>query len=164
VSRMRLLALVAAVAALGAVLWLQAAPGASARPADEAPRASAPPDVLSSTPPVAAPVRDIFSYAGEEDTESGEPAPAFESAPPAALSAPPSLADTAPPPMPDGPRLVGIVRQAGALRAALSVEGELVVVRVGERAGPYTVLSIDEENGVELREASGASVTLPAPQ
>jgi hypothetical protein len=59
---------------------------------------------------------------------------------------------------------VGIVRQTGALRAALSVEGELVVVRVGERAGPYTVLSIDEENGVELREASGATVTLPAPQ
>jgi len=65
---------------------------------------------------------------------------------------------------PEGPRLVGILRQGGALKAAISVDGEVVVVRAGERAGAYTVLAIDEDDGVRLSDASGAALTLAPPQ
>ena len=60
-------------------------------------------------------------------------------------------------------RLVGLVRRGGALRAALAIEGETVVVGTGERAGAYIVIAV-EEDGVRLRAADGATITLrPSP-
>jgi hypothetical protein len=154
------MAIVLAVLVLMAgVVWRQAAPGASARPADTVRTPPAAVPVPASAPPIAPPARDIFIYAGVDDDDQ----PALSSAPraPAAtpLPAPPSLAETAPA-APEGPRLVGIVRQAGALRAVVSVDGETLVLRAGDRAGAYTVLAIDEDEGVQLRDPAGTTITL----
>jgi hypothetical protein len=162
-SRTRLIAMVVALGVLGAVLLRQAAPGASARPSDVVEREAPVPPVARSMPPIVAPARDIFSYAGDDDDEPAGPVTFVPR--PAVLSAPPSLAEPVPTAPSDGPRLIGIVRQGGALRAALSLEGEVVIVRAGEKAGSYDVLAIDEENGIRLQDPSGATVTLaPPPQ
>jgi Tfp pilus assembly protein PilP len=58
-------------------------------------------------------------------------------------------------------RLVGLVRRAGVIKAALQVHGETIVVGAGEAAGSYRVLAIDED-GVRLRAADGTTLTLPA--
>jgi hypothetical protein len=57
-------------------------------------------------------------------------------------------------------RLVGLVRKGGALKAAVSMWGETVVLGVGDEARGYQVLSIDEEGGVRLRGPDGLEVTL----
>ena len=63
-------------------------------------------------------------------------------------------------PSPETPvRLIGLVRRAGALRAALFVHGETVVVGVGEAAGDYRVIAVDED-GVRLRAPDGSTLTL----
>jgi hypothetical protein len=156
------LALLAAALALAGGLWLrQAAPGASARPADVAEKPAVSAERPRSAPPVPPPARDIFEYAQEPEDEPA--LPALPAAPAVALPPPPSLAESAPP-ADDGPRLVGLVRQAGALKAALSVDGEVVVVGAGERAGAYAVLAIDEDEGVRLADASGATLTLAPPR
>jgi len=149
-------AIVAAFVLLGAALLRQAAPGASARPADIVQRTPAPPPAVPPSAPLAPPARDIFSYVGDDDAE---PTDALIPYGPTPLPAPPSLAEPAPAAA-DGPRLVGLLRQAGALKAALSVDGEVLVVREGDAAGRYTVLAIDEEDGVRLRDQAGATITL----
>jgi hypothetical protein len=57
-------------------------------------------------------------------------------------------------------RLVGLVRKGGALKAAVSMWGETVVLGVGDEARGYQVLSIDEEGGVRLRGPDGSELTL----
>jgi hypothetical protein len=159
VSRARVAVLAVAMVLAGALLLRQLAPGASARPAEARDGTASPPAPLQSLPPVPAPVRDIFEYVRGEDPESPPPVRLTQAA---TLPAPPSLAGVEPPP-PIGPRLVGIVRQGGVLRAALSVDGEVVVARAGERAGPYTVEAIDLDDGVRLRDASGTTLILAPP-
>jgi hypothetical protein len=59
-------------------------------------------------------------------------------------------------------RLIGFVRRGGALVAALSVAGEVVLAAAGEAAGGFTVLSVDEEAGVRLRAPDGREFALAA--
>jgi hypothetical protein len=63
---------------------------------------------------------------------------------------------------PEGPRLVGIQRQGGVLKAAVALGGDVAVLREGESVDGYTVVAIDEEEGVRLRDAAGTAVTLSA--
>lgn len=57
-------------------------------------------------------------------------------------------------------RLVGLILQRGQLRAALSIHGFAVTAAAGEVVEGYEVLSVDEDAGVRLRDASGAEVSL----
>lgn len=123
---------------------------AAARPAPEAPRTRAPAARPGPAPrPDPAGLRNVFRYS---DGARPEVVRAEEIAPPRAASEPPASA---------GPRLVGLVRRAGALVAALAVDGEVVLVSPGETAGGITVLSIDEE-GVLFRRADGSEGRLTA--
>ncbi len=70
--------------------------------------------------------------------------------------------ERAPAPPPAGPRLVGLVRRAGRLMAALSVDGEVELAGPGDSAAGVTVLSVGEE-GVRVRCADGSEQTLALP-
>ena len=92
----------------------------------------------------------MFRFADEpRPAAHGEPAPTRIGAEPAA-------------PVPTGPRLVGLVRRAGRLMAALSVDGEVELVGQGDSAAGVTVLSVGEE-GVRVRLADGSEETLVLP-
>jgi hypothetical protein len=58
---------------------------------------------------------------------------------------------------------VGLVRRAGVLRAALVVDGEVVLASAGETIGGFRVVSLDEEGGVRLRDPEGLEATLALP-
>jgi hypothetical protein len=160
-NRTRAAAAAAALLLLLALLFRQGAPGASARPPDAVEREPRPRFVPSAPAPIAPPARDVFRYVGADDDGATSPLQPEDVPPP---SAPPSLADAAPaaPALPEGPRLVGIVRQAGVVKAAVAVSGEIAVLREGESVGGYTVLAIDEDEGVRLRDAAGTTLTLSA--
>lgn len=100
------------------------------------------------------PTRNVFEYAARPT-----PAPIARPAPPV-LPSPSPVFEEAVPAAPTV-RLVGLVRRAGVLRAALQVHGETIVVGAGEPAGDYRVVSIDED-GVRLRAVDGTTITLPA--
>jgi hypothetical protein len=68
---------------------------------------------------------------------------------------PPTAATLAP-----AVRLVGLVRRAGALKAALVISGETVVLGAGESAGGYTVTAVDEDSGVRVRGPGGEEIRL----
>jgi hypothetical protein len=121
-------------------------PVAPPPPARERPRAPA----RTADRPLDPPSRNVFEYAAPKPVE--RPSPAYVPPPPT-----PAL-ESAPPPEPPV-RLVGLVRRAGALRAALSVHGETVVVGVGDAAGDYRVIAVDED-GVRLRAPDGSTLTL----
>lgn len=150
--RGRLIVSLGALAVVLAVLFLlrEPEPGASARPSDEAPprRPAAP--ARAADPDLPWPARDPFRYADERR----EPAAA---APPSVGSPPPALPTATPSPV----RLVGLVRKGGALKAAVSMWGETVVLGAGEESRGYKVLSIDDESGVRLRGPDGSELTLP---
>ena len=61
-----------------------------------------------------------------------------------------------------GPRLVGLVRRAGRLMAALSVDGEVGLAGPGDSAAGVTVLSVGEDS-VRVRRADGSEHTLVLP-
>jgi hypothetical protein len=61
---------------------------------------------------------------------------------------------------PAGPRLVGLVRRGGVVRAAFAVDGEVVLAGPGEAVGGLTVIAADEE-GVRVRREDGREETLP---
>lgn len=158
---MRVAVSVAALALAAALLLRPAAPGASAPPPRTEQR-PARPAAAPSAPAVAAPARDIFSYSSEDEGGLSGPVAAGDGDA-ATLSAPPPLHEPAPPAAAEGPRLVGLVRRAGTLKAALFVDGEVVVVGPGDRAGGYRVVAVDEEEGVRLVDEAGTMVTLPPP-
>jgi hypothetical protein len=58
-------------------------------------------------------------------------------------------------------RLVGLVRQSGTLKAALSVGGQVAVVAVGESHLGFRVVTIDADRGVEVEGPDGFKVVLP---
>src|SRR5688572_12032963 len=118
-----------------------ASPRARPARAPRAPRAQ---------PPVS--TRNVFEFAPRAVPEMA-PRPAL----PVAVESP----DVPVPPPPPPVRFVGLVRRGGALRAALQVHGEPAVVGLGEAAGGYTVIGIDED-GVRLRAADGSVLTLTA--
>ena len=96
-------------------------------------------------------VRDVFRFADEARLGTHrEPRPArAEVERPAA-------------PGPTSPRLVGLVRRAGRLMAALSVDGEVDLAGPGDAAAGLTVLSVGED-GVRVRHADGTEETLALP-
>jgi hypothetical protein len=80
---------------------------------------------------------------------------------PAPVSATPAPTATDPPPL----RLIGVVHHAEGLRAALSAEGEVVVMAPGGTVLGHRVLSVDEDQGVRLRTPQGEEILLrPAPR
>src|SRR5437870_1772952 len=98
------------------------------------------------------PLRNVFEYAGG--------APSIVRA---AVATPPPPPSSAPLPSPSPlVRLVGLLRRGARLRAALVVMGETVVLAPGESSGGYSVVSIDEDDGVTLRGPDGSTVTLPS--
>jgi hypothetical protein len=119
-----------------------------ARPA-EAPRLA---DEASAVRPAdPAGIRDVFRFADEPlPAAHGEPAAARVDGERAAA------------PAPAGPHLVGLVRRAGRLMAALSVDGEVELAGPGDSAAGVTVLSVGEE-GVRVRHADGSEQTLALP-
>ena len=150
-ARVLVLAVVAALAA--AYLWRDAGSGASDAPA-AAPRAPVPPAHAVEAPAVPTPpARNVFEYADQR--------PPVAAAPSAVT--PPLTVAPAPSPSP-ALRLVGLVRRGGQLKAALAILGETVVLAPGESAAGYTVISIDEEDGVRVRGPDGSAVQLaPGP-
>ena len=58
-------------------------------------------------------------------------------------------------------RLVGLVRQAGTLKAALSVGGQVAVVAVGESHLGFRVVTIDADRGVRVEGPDGFDAVLP---
>ncbi len=146
------LAVVAALAA--AYLWRDAGSGASDGP-PAMPRGALPPARTLEPAAVATPpARNVFEYA-----DAKPPA-----APPVA-SAPAPEPVTAPAASPSpAVRLVGLVRRHGQLKAALAITGDTVVLAPGESAAGYTVVSIDEDEGVRVRAPDGSTVLLgPGP-
>jgi hypothetical protein len=152
---MRLRALLAGLVlllAVSAILTTDAGRGA-------APPAAivSPPAVLPSAPskPPAMPGRNVFEYADDET-----PVPqTFEPV------RPPSEGQRSPDISPVSPmvavRLIGFVRRASGLKAALALRGDVFVLAVGERAEGYVLLSADEDAGVRLEGPSGEVLTLP---
>ena len=105
----------------------------------------------------AMPERNVFRFV-EPEREAPPPAPRAL----APLMVPPPLApvDTS---ASEPIRLVGFVRRGGSVRAALSLEGSVSVVGVGEEAGGYSVLAVDEDAGVTVRTPDGAELLLAPP-
>jgi hypothetical protein len=57
-------------------------------------------------------------------------------------------------------KLVGLVQQGGGLRAALALDGEIVLGEKGQKVGGYTIVSIDEDIGVVLSGPDGETLEL----
>jgi hypothetical protein len=149
--------LVLALAVVCAVAW-------TPRPRAETPpsppvRSSAPtpPAENSGGRPDPLPERNVFEFVDPRPV-----APAPVALPP--LMVPPPLAPLALAPSSEPIRLVGFVRRGGTLRAALSIEGSVSVLAVGEAAGGYSLVSLDEDAGVTLRTPDGAELLLPPPE
>lgn len=139
------------IAALLAVALTRGAGRSAAPPAAlppsraPAPRAGASPALAVTAPP---PSRNVFRYLDE----ASEPGPTVR----VPHTAPP---ETQPPP-PPAVRLIGFLRREGGLKAALSIMGEIVVCAPDEQVSGYTVVSVDEEEGVRVRAPDGAEISL----
>jgi hypothetical protein len=59
-------------------------------------------------------------------------------------------------------RLVGLVRRADRLLAALSVDGEVLLLAEGRSAAGFTLLDVNDD-GVRLRDSEGEETTLALP-
>ena len=145
--------LVAAAVVLLAAVVLILDLGGGAPPPPVARRARPARPIRSGSAPLPASTRNVFEYATRPTPE-----PTSRPAAPMAPSPPP---DVAQPEAAPAVRLVGLVRHAGVMKAALFVHGETMVVGMGEAAGDYRVVAIDED-GVRLRAADGTMITLPA--
>lgn len=117
------------------------APGAAVAPAPE----------LSTLPVDPAGIRDVFRFADHPMPVAGpgrRPSASSGEEPPSPSSA--------------GLRLVGLLRRAGRLVAALAADGEVEIAGPGETAAGVTVLSVGED-GVRVRRADGREETLLLP-
>ncbi|MCG6927643.1 MAG: hypothetical protein LJF30_20340 [Acidobacteria bacterium] len=116
----------------------------SRRPPGEAP---APPDIDLRR------LRNIFRYGDEPHVNSGS----------APVAARPSAIGTAETLIPESrTRLVGLVERGERRAAALSIDGEVVVLGAGESVAGFTVLVVGDEE-VILRGPDGGEETLPLP-
>ncbi len=96
-------------------------------------------------------IRDVFHFADARiPSAHGAPAGALEEK------------EKAAPPAPPGPRLVGLVKRAGRVVAALAADGEVFLAGPGETAAGVTVLSVGDES-VRVRRADGTEETLALP-
>jgi len=96
--------------------------------------------------------RDLFEY-------GGEPAGARHTGPAPRPVASATASPTTPP-----VKLVGVVRHPEGLRAALSVEREVLLVPAGHSAEGYTVVSIGDDGTVQIRTPQGEEMTLQPPR
>jgi hypothetical protein len=130
---------------------------------------SAAPDSVRTASPVRAvaepvaspssPLRNVFEYAEASVRAAGPPAPVRPVAPPVATLPSAPLPPPAPP-----VRLVGLLRRGNQLKAALAITGETYVLGSGESAAGYTVVGIDEDEGVRVKMPDGSTIVLaPAP-
>lgn len=156
--RTRVLVTAAVTAAAGFyLLWELGGPGGSSSAPDIA-RETAP--VRAMAEPLASPsssLRNVFEYADAAVRAAG---------PPARLAplAPAATATIAPPPPPPAVRLVGLLRRGAQLKAALAITGETYVLASGESAAGYTVVGIDEDEGVRVKMPDGSTIVLaPTP-
>jgi hypothetical protein len=110
-------------------------------------------DAVAEIPPPVDPaeIRDVFHFA-EARVPPARGASAHARA----------KREDAAPPAPAGPRLVGLVKRAGRLVAALAADGEVVLAGPGETAAGVTVLTVADE-GVRVRRADGSEETLVLP-
>ena len=151
----------AAVAAALALYLIRAAgsPDGSSAPPDSV-RTAGPARALAE--PVAtpsSPLRNVFEYAEASLRASGPPARLRSVAPPVAMEPSPPL-----PPPASPVRLVGLLRRGGHLKAALAIAGETYVLGSGESAAGYTVIGIDEDEGVRVKMPDGSTIVLaPTP-
>ena len=157
VSARALAGVLLAAGLLAAAVALRARSEASPAPAPSSPPRPAQPVAARAAAGEAAVdidrLRDVFRFAEE--------VPQGRSARDAVA---PRLQPVAtPPPAPEGPRLVGLVRRRGRLAAALAVDGEVVLALPGEPAGGVTVLSVAEE-GVRVRLRDGSERELLPPE
>lgn len=150
--RSRVLAL-AAVAAAATIVLLRTAGGPDRSSfAPDTPRAAAPARAVAG--PASAPsasLRNVFEYVDAGVRAAGPPPSMAPRAPVAAAIAPPA---------PPAVRLVGLLRRGGQLKAALAITGETYVLASGESAGGYTVVGIDEDEGVRVKTPDGATIVL----
>jgi hypothetical protein len=144
--------LAAAVALLAAVMLMRDIGGGPPPPLAP-PRARPARPMRSGSTPLPTSTRNVFEYGPRPTPEpTSRPAAMAPSLPPVGGGQPVAAPAV---------RLVGLVRRAGVIKAALQVHGETMVVGAGEAAGDYRVVAIDED-GVRLRAADGTLITLPA--
>jgi hypothetical protein len=158
---MRQRILLGILAVLAALSWWLSARNASriaVSPADHARPLRAGADQRAASPVAPAETkitRNPFEYGGpaapvREARPQRTPAPAVE-----------VLAEVRP--TPPRVRLVGVVRPpAGVVKAALAVDGEVLLLAPGGAADGYTVLEILDDQGVRVRTPSGEEMTLSA--
>lgn len=127
------------------------APRATRGPARPGPAAAEPAERPRPVDPES--IRDVFRFAGDPDF--GELLESRQAVPAQRASDPPPAAASS-------PRLVGLVRRAGRLAAALAADGEVVLAFPGEQAAGVTVLSVGDE-GVLVRHRDGREELLPLP-
>jgi hypothetical protein len=114
----------------------------------------APPAEPTSAPPPPLARRDPFHFVDEGAVATTRPALP-------ALSTPRPFEE---PEAPARVRLVGLVRRAGVLRAALVVDGGVVLASAGDTVSGYLVLSLDEDAGVRVRDPQGLEMALTLPE
>lgn len=151
--RGRVIAVAALASALAFYLLREAkGPGPSSGEPDAA-RARPPVTLVEASAAPSPPLRNVFEYVSAASRPAA-PTRSLAAAPPvapAALASPP-----APPPL----RLVGLLRRGAQVKAALAIMGETVVLASGESAGGYTVLAIDDDEGVRVRTPDGSTIVL----
>ena len=150
------LVVLAAVLAIAGIQLSRESGRAVAPPPGETPTTSpvSPPQEAPS-PSSPTLTRDPFRFAGDEPgPRAGRPPAA-----PRPVAAAPS-----PEPPPARVRLVGLVRRPGGLKAALAVNGEVVLASAGDTISGFQVLSLDEERGVRVRDPEGLEATLLLPE
>jgi len=151
--RGRVLAVVALIAVLAFYLLREAAgPGPSSGGPDAA-RATPPQTLVGEASVAPSPLRNVFEYVS---AASRPAAPARSVAAVAPIAAAPAASPPGPPPL----RLVGLLRRGAQVKAALAIMGETVVLASGESAGGYTVLAIDDDEGVRVRTPDGGTIVL----
>jgi hypothetical protein len=157
-ARVLVMAAVAAALALYLIRAAGSPDGSSAAP--DSVRTAAPARAV--VEPVVAPsspLRNVFEYAEASVRAAGPPAAARSVAPPAATLPSAPLPPPAPP-----VRLVGLLRRGNRVKAALAITGETYVLGSGESAAGYTVMGIDEDEGVRVKTPDGSTIVLaPGP-
>lgn len=83
---------------------------------------------------------------------------------PALTALAPPLLPLEEPAAPARVRLVGLVRRAGVLQAALVVDGGVTLASAGDTVSGFRVLSLDEDEGVRVRDPQGLETTLTLPE
>ena len=154
--RIRVVLLTAAAAL--AVLYLlgtMSGPDATQRIEDQRRVPRAPRGAAETAPGSPGSLRNVFEYS---EVASRPPAPASR---PSISPREPVAAAPIPSPSP-AVRFVGLVHRGGRTRAALAVAGDTVVLAVGESASGYTVVSIDEYEGVRVSGPDGATIVVGA--